>query len=92
MKRLMSGIVLCAMVAIVGVGAIAVAEDAAKSDAAVLKAKDAKNLVEIIKRLQKQGTQIHKLEINEKRDVLYRANGLLLFIYRLEAGLEFPNV
>lgn len=58
----------------------------------LLKAKDAKNLVEIIKRLQKQGTQIHKLEINEKRDVLYRANGLLLFIYRLESGLEFPDV
>jgi superfamily II DNA or RNA helicase len=55
------------------------------------KGNDALRLVEAIKHLQKLGTRVTRIEINEARHALYREAGQLNFICVLQKGLEFPD-
>lgn len=56
------------------------------------KGADASRLVEALKCLNKTGSAVTRLEVNDAGHVLYRQAGQLFFIAALDAGLEFPRV
>ena len=55
------------------------------------KGKDAEQLLNALHNIHVDGRQVTKIEINELNDALFREEGKLLFLCRLNTGLEFPN-
>jgi len=53
--------------------------------------KDAELAVAAILAIRASGTQVTKLELNARNDVLFRESGKLKFICRLSVGFEFPR-
>lgn len=55
------------------------------------KGNDTDCLIVAIRDLHSKGKLISRIEINEKKHVLFREGGKLYFIYELKKGLEFPQ-
>ena len=53
--------------------------------------KDAELAVAAILAIRASGTQVTKLELNARNDLLFRESGKLKFIRRLSVGFEFPS-
>ncbi len=69
-------------------------ESYAKTGSAAIdpeKGMDSQRIIENIKKLKQEGKDITTIEINELNHVLYRENGQLYFICKLNKGLEFPD-